>query len=1199
MSSPECGYKAELGEALANGHDIDKAILDIERGRVHTEHVDGTTPTMVRDTALENLAAGAPGNARILTNVKVLGEGVDVPQLEGVVFYDPRTSTTDMVQAIGRVSRKPPGAPKTAYVVVALVLKLSENRDAVLRDSPDWKTLYQTVATLRSIDEAFVSQIECAVVEAQVSKQRKRPGKGAGGGSDDEAPLLGGIEGIRIRGANPDLTTAIRRQIGPAVVKNCGSKLYWDSWGRSIAETYRAVKTRLQGLYDTSEKTRQAVDSATATFRRAIHSGIDTPQTIRMLAQHQISDRVFRALFGERYTEAGRTPAARALQAATEALNGTGLGNETEVLEDLYRKIEARVEYIETDDARQHLLRDLYDTFFRHAFDDRKADGAADDGEITAADRGIAYTPLELVDWLLDEADRTLREIAPKGSDERRMGLATPKVSVVDGFSGTGTFIARLIGTTDRAKSHWLPDDVVRRKWAANEFHANEIELLPHMIGVANIENEYQYRTGQLGSFVGGVLTDTFEETTRRDLLSQQEEDAPNGGALENHQRRYAQQTDIIEVFVGNPPWNVFQGKGGDRKNIVDRVTDTYAAQSKQTLKQSNYNDYKLALRWATDRIKKDTGYGVIAFVTDGGWIEAVASDGFRECLVEDATSIRVVNLKGNANTGGAEWKRQGDKIFGQASRSPTALVVIALGLNPNHPARIRYAEVGDGWSRAAKLGWLSQLTRNSPDWIDITPNAKSEWLNQSQEEWPRYIGLADPKDRYSKEPKTVFRNPTAGQQTHNDGLMYAETREKLRDRLEPSIEYVDQVAIKVRNSGRQKLSEQEVQETAQTVGPPPVNFKWHHELTKLAQKQTQLRLRAADLKTVDYRPFWNRETWQVANWIGRRYGQPKVCPTHIDDPALDARIPDLWKALNTPEAITPRGLDRRALETIRKIGGNADGVQRNLMINVEGPSASGSSSVWATRRTADLHLTSAAQNFARYWYDKKKPTHDNITAHGRDTFRSTYQVLQSEPDDELGWWIMMYVYGILSDPAYQARYRNELRRTVPRVPLVPEFERLTAIGGRLLILHACWAEHCPPQVVGLADHDGAAMLDASFREGGARVRKIKWADKNRKDLVSLTPDVTLAGVTSDTHLHRMAGYSTLERFVQNTAPMMIKAYDRDCPEENTVERWHDRINRVVWILNETARLLKVLPEIDYDKAAEAAMNAELKPLAL
>ena len=192
-----------------------------------------------------------------------------------------------------------------------------------------------------------------------------------------------------------------------------------------------------------------------------------------------------------------------------------------------------------------------------------------------------------------------------------------------------------------------------------------------------------------------------------------------------------------------------------------------------------------------------------------------------------------------------------------------------------------------------------------------------------------------------------------------------------------------------------------------------------------------------------------------------------------------------------------------------------------------------------------------------------------------------------------------MYVYGVLSDPRYQSRYRNELRRTMPRLPLLPEFERLTAIGGRLLILHACWAEHCPPQVVGLADHDGAPMLDASFREGGARVRKIKWADKTRKDLISLTPDVTLAGVTSDTHLHRMAGYSTLERFVQSTASMMIKAYDRDCPEENTVERWHERVNRVVWILNETARLLKQLPKVDYDLAARTAIETKSTPPAL
>ena len=524
---------------------------------------------------------------------------------------------------------------------------------------------------------------------------------------------------------------------------------------------------------------------------------------------------------------------------------------------------------------------------------------------------------------------------------------------------------------------------------------------------------------------------------------------------------------------------------------------------------------------------------------------------------------------------------------------------MIAIGLNAKKPVKIRYAEVADGQSRTAKLEWLSQLTRNSPDWIDITPNAKSEWLNQSQDEWPRYIGLADPKDRYSKEPKTVFRNPTLGQVTNNDELLYAETRERLWTRLPPCIEYLDKVALSVRATGRKNLTEHEIRQIARDVGFQPDGFKWQRELVKLPQKKTLPRLLDADLRTVDYRPFWRRCTWHVADWINTRYGQPKVFPRQIDEPVVDARVPDLWNALNEPGAGIRSGLDRQGLDSLQTVVGNADGVRRNVIITVQGPGGTSYTSVWATRRTADLHLTAGGQNLARYWYDKKNPTVDNITAYGRDTFRAAYPVLRSEPDDDLGWWIMMYVYGVLSDPRYQDRYRYELRRTMPRIPLVPEVERVVAVGGRLLLLHACWAEHRPPRVVGVADHDGAPMFDASFRDGDARVRKIKWADRARKDLISLTPDVTLAGVTPGTHRHEMAGYSTLELFVQNTAPKMIKAYDRDCPEENTVERWHDRINRVVWILNETARLLKLLPNVDYDEAARTAMSATPHPVAL
>ena len=316
-------------------------------------------------------------------------------------------------------------------------------------------------------------------------------------------------------------------------------------------------------------------------------------------------------------------------------------------------------------------------------------------------------------------------------------------------------------------------------------------------------------------------------------------------------------------------------------------------------------------------------------------------------------------------------------------------------------------------------------------------------------------------------------------------------------------------------------------------------------------------------------------------------------------NPPADAQVPDLWNALNKQQATIDSGLDRQVLDAVQAVAGNADGVPRNLVITANGPRATAEPTTWATRRIADLELTPAGQTFARYWYDEKNPTHDNITAYGRDTFRAAYPVLASEPDDDLGWWIMMYVYGLLSDPGYQERYRHELRRTMPRIPLVPQFERIAAVGGRLLVLHACWAEHRPPRVVGIADHDGAPMLDASFRDGDACVRKVKWADKAQKHLISLTPDVTLAGVTSDTHRHRMNGYSALELFVQNTAPKMVRAYDRDCPAENTVERWHKRINRVVWVLNETARLLKLLPEIDYDSAARTAKSTPLSPPAL
>jgi predicted helicase len=695
------------------------------------KHVDGGFSANMRNERLSWLKEGGDAETcRILTNARCLSEGVDVPALDAILFLHPRKSQIDVVQSVGRVMRRAEGK-KMGYVILPIGVPAGVKPEDALSDNERYKVVWQILNALRAHDDrldATINKIDLGVdpgdrieivavsnefpVRAKAAKANIDIGGGAAYDSDD---FGGGSvpkdrQGEQLAFDFPEYAKAIMAKI----VKKCGTRTYWENWAGDVARIAEIHITRIKAAVERAGSEEQAAFAAfLAEIRDDLNDSITADEAIEMLAQHLITKPVFDALF-EGYAFAANNPVSKALDGVLSVLERQNLEKETESLDKFYRSVRIRAAGIDSAAAKQKIVVELYDTFFKTAF------------PRLAQRLGIVYTPVEVVDFIIESVDEVLRE-------EFGQSLSSDGVHIIDPFVGTGTFITRLL------QSGLIDAKDLPRKFA-HEIHANEIVLLAYYIAAINIEATYHEMTGEYAPFPGICLTDTFQLYEKEDLVS--------GMLPENSDRRKRQKKLPIKVIIGNPPYSVGQGDANaNNQNVVypglhARIAETYAKRSTATNKNALYDSYIRAIRWGSDRLK-ETG-GVLGFVTNGGWIDANTADGMRKCFAEEFTRIDVFHLRGNQRTQGEQSRREGGKIFGQGSRAPVAITVLTLNKDHAGPARIRFHDIGDYLTREQKLAKVTALGSMGgigakAEWAEIRPDEHGDWLAAAR--WTTLIG--------------------------------------------------------------------------------------------------------------------------------------------------------------------------------------------------------------------------------------------------------------------------------------------------------------------------------------------------------------------------------------------------------------------------------------------------------------------------
>ena len=1079
---------------------------------VSAQHVDGTMPATTRDEKLSWLnAAPADGNeCRILTNVRCLSEGVDVPSLDAVLFLSARNSQIDVVQSVGRVMRTAPGK-KFGYIIIPVLIPSNVTPEEALNDNKRFAVVWTVLNALRAHDDRFSAMIN------KLELNHRKPKDGGtvliGGIGDGHTPEEEGSTPPtgKGHGATTQLPLPLphlqelQGAIYARMVQKVGNKRYWEQWAADVARIAQGYMERINRLIAVPGPHKTAFDDLLSGLRKNINPAVTPGEVVEMLAQHLITKPVFEALF-ENYSFVQHNPVSRALQGMLDLLEAQALEKDTVVLSRFYESVKMRVSGLDNAEARQRVIVELYDKFFRTAF------------PRTVEKLGIVYTPVEIVDFI----NRSVADVLQAAFGR---SLSDADVHVLDPFTGTGTFLVRMV------ESGLITPAALPRKYAA-ELHANEIVLLAYYIASINIENAYHATQGENAAYTpfnGICLTDTFQlgETDDVNWLY-----AP--ALPQNSERVQAQQNAPIQVIIGNPPYSVGQKSANDDAQnqsyprLEQRIAATYAAQSSATLKNSLYDSYIKAFRWASDRLDKQHG-GIVAFVSNGSWLEGNAMDGFRKSLEAEFSAIYVFNLRGNQRTSGETSRREGGKIFGSGSRTPIAITVLVKKPGHTGKALIQYHDIGDYLSREEKLAIIAEkrsILNPAMNWTHIRPNAQGDWLNQRNDIFGSFIPLGD-KD--NKDNKQTFFVPyySNGLKTQRDAWCYNFSQKKLQQNVQATIAYYNSM---VESGDEKPLLD-------------PARISWSAAFQSSFQKKVKKIFVEKTIRESLYRPF-NKEFVYFNEALNERVGlMPKLFPA--------------------PET-------------------------KNLVICVPGVGNVKDFSVHITNIIRDLDTYGGTQCFPLYYYEKKsiyQPTlfdsekseytrKDGITNFILERCRASYGPKVSKED------IFYYVYGLLHSPDYRRTFAADLKKMLPRLPLVEkpaDFWAFSKAGRTLAELHLKY-ETQPP-------HPDVVVTGAE--QGKFRVEKMRFPDKQDKTTIEYNPWITISHIPQEACEYVVNGRSAVEWIMERYQIKTDKASGitndpNDWATEQDKPRYIlDLLLSVITVSVETVKIVNELPGLE------------------
>lgn len=793
---------------------------------IEIDHADGSMNALEKNKKISWLKDEVPDNTcRILSNARFLTEGVDVPDLDAIMFLKPRKSKIDIAQAVGRVMRKSPGKDY-GYVILPIGVPAGADTNSVLDNNDKYRVVWEVLNALRSLDERFDATINKLELNKKKPDQIQIIGVG---GPPEGGELKPTSYQTELMLSEEDLSD-LERAIYGKIVRKVGNVRYWEDWSKDVAEIAQQHMLRIRVmLEDTESEEYKEFQKFIKSLRYNINDSISETQAIEMLAQHLITKPVFEALFNSD-SFVVKNPVSKSMSKILVVLDEQGLMKEQERLESFYESVRVRAEGVDNLKAKQDIIIQLYDKFFKVGFKE------------TTERLGIVFTPVGVVDFIIHSVDEVLKK-------HFRKSLASEGVHVLDPFTGTGTFVTRLL------QSGLIPKEDLLRKYT-QEIHANEIVLLSYYIAAINIEETfYSLYGGDYVPFEGIVLTDTFESTEQKDSFMDELFD-------ENNARLKRQQEEPIFAIIGNPPYSRSQSSSNYNDanitypNLDKRIEETYVAKTNAKLKNALYDSVIRAFRWSSDRVSEK---GVIGFITNSSYIDMTSTNGVRKSFNEEFNYVYVLNLRGGIRgLNGDLAKKEGQNIFDIM----TGVSICLLVKDGSTTREVKYFDIGDYLSRKDKINKLEEFKSiiNIP-WESIIPDVNGDWINQRDENYQNYMPVFEEKSENS-----IFINKSPGFSSKRDFWVCEYSKDKLFDNVE-------RMASNYNNEVARLTDIKDSEEKLRNINTEETYISWSRGLKNRLVKGLDLNLDSSKIQVTMYRPFtkkWVYYDKQIIEMPGR-----------------------------------------------------------------------------------------------------------------------------------------------------------------------------------------------------------------------------------------------------------------------------------------------------------------------------------------
>ena len=1102
---------------------------------VASDHIDGTMAATIRQEKLSWLKSVPEDEkeCRVLTNVRCLSEGVDVPSLDAVLFLSARNSQVDVVQSVGRVMRKSPGK-KYGYIIIPVVVPADVAPEKALNDNARYAVVWTVLNALRAHDDRFNATVN------KLELNRKKPEQIVVGRPDYTGSS-------NKEGYSSEKGSELNRQLAiqfeqlqsvlfARMVQKVGDKRYWEQWAKDVAEIAERHIERLKRLIAHDNEHKWAFEQFMDGLHKNINPFITADEAIEMLSQHIITKPVFEALF-EGYSFVKNNPISQSMQVVLELLESDVTDKDTEILQKFYDSVRTRADKIDNAEGKQRVIVELYDKFFKTAFPKM------------VEKLGIVYTPVEVVDFIIRSVDEVLRK-------EFNRSLSDENIHILDPFTGTGTFITRLL------QSGLISTKDLERKYS-KEIHANELVLLAYYIAAVNIENTFHDLLKEQNRYIpfdGICLTDTFQLGESNESEKLFSEMFP-----QNSTRVIEQKKALLRVIMGNPPYSIGQKSANDNAQnqsyakLDAKIAATYASASSAGLNKSLYDAYIKAFRWSTDRLDPMNG-GIVAFVSNGAWLDGNSTDGFRKCLERDFSTIYVFNLRGNQRTSGELSRQEGGKIFGSGSRTPIAITILVKKPKADKtPATIHYHDIGDYLSREEKLAIVQKFgSVGKMEWQRLKPNQHGDWLNQRNDAFESFIPLA-PEKKFDTASKSVFTTYAIGLASNRDAWVYNFSKTELERNMRRMVEFYNEqqrdyrVALLANNN----LSVEDFIDTDTT------KISWTVNLKKDIERGTTIEYESEILQS-NYRPFCRQNIFFDEHFIER---------------------PGLSKKL-FPYA----GVENRVI-CVSCVGSN-NGL-----------------SVLISENPLDLHFNGDTQCFPLYHYEEREiesPTlfddaentiHNNFVRRDAisdfilERVRKAYGGKITKED------IFYYIYGILHSTEYRTAFAADLKKMLPRIPLVDEardFWSFSKAGRNLADLHLNYETQPAAQGVIVTygtipqDELEKGLQSGELKDINYLVEKMRFPSKGDKSRIIYNSQITIENIPPVAYEYVVNGKSAIEWVMERYAITTHK----DSGITNNPNDWATEHNNPRYILDlllsvislsvETVEIVNGLPKLTF-----------------